>query len=206
MTFAEFKAKVEAYIVRTDLTAMIPFFVNTGMRRLERASDYGHMEQAITPIALAEGAYTFAVPANYKKLKSAFLMDVDGRHIRLQKKDKGYAMSLYPDLSADKGTPEYICFDQPSGLFYIRPTLDAAYTTEVIALCYSTDLANDADTNFWLTDASDVLLEATLQEVERYNNLGAGYITASAKELQAAELEEELAGSPQFISPSSFVP
>lgn len=180
MTFAQLQTKVAAYLDRSDLTSIIPDFINMAMHKIERKHNFRHMSVR-TETSLLSGDYFIANPfPRYKELYNAHVYDSNGyRYKPLNRVSFDVAVKSYPDLTDSTGRPimiaEYQTVEtslstdaQPTLKFLLRPTCDASYTLDWGAYQYSPDLDSTYTTNWWTQNAWEILLYAALMEAEPY--------------------------------------
>lgn len=218
MTFASLKTKVAGYLDRTDLTSIIPDFINMAMHKLERKHNFRHMAVRTTT-TLANNDYFITNPfPRYKELYNAHIIDSDGnRYPPLLRRSLDVAVNAYPNFTSDKGRPiiiaEYQTVEtnltpdaQPTFKFLLRPTCDAAYTLDWGVYQYSPDLDDTTyTTNWWTDNAWEILLYASLLEAEPYLQNDARMATWAAMlqsalgDLITSEKESSISGSYQSI-------
>lgn len=218
MTFASLKTKVANYLDRSDLTSIIPDFINMAMHKLERKNNFRHMAVRTTT-SLASGDYFITNPfPRYKELYNAHIVDSDGnRYPPLLRRSFDVAVNAYPNFTTNKGRPvaiaEYQTVEaslttdaQPTFKFLLRPTCDASYTLDLGAYQYSPDLDDVTyTTNWWTENAWEILLYASLLEAEPYLQNDARIVTwkslldESLSDLIRAEAESSISGSYQSI-------
>jgi hypothetical protein len=100
------------------------------------------------------------VPSGIKEFKWVKIDDTadSGRFYDLDFVDPGKALSLYPNNSNVTGRPVKFSFFPAQGEIGVFPYPDKSYKYDVCFYAFSDDLVNDTDTNWWLTNAYEVIL------------------------------------------------
>jgi hypothetical protein len=193
-TFATLKTEVAAWLHRNDLTAAIPGFVQFAENRIYRDLRVRQMETSFTG-AIASGV--LAQPTGYLELKYAY---VDGTPTgKLQRKDAEWIAANYPTRSAS-GKPKFIAREGSNFIF--GPYPDADYTVNGSYYKRLTALSDDADANWLITDAPELLLFATLREAAPYLQDDPRIAVWESKyaqikdRIQRQDMDEEFSGSP----------
>lgn len=219
ITYAQLQTKVADWLNRSDLTSVIPDFINISMHDMERIFSFRNMKVRTT-VSLTNGDYLIANPVtNYKELIQDSILDSSNLRYNIERKSYAYAVSEYPDFINGKGMPE--CMAEvtqietppltpdtlPTQKLLIRPTADQNYTLEIWAYQYTPDLDGSTyTTNWWTQYAWECLLYGALVEANSY--LGddasvAKYIALRDKKLKNlmdAETSEEASGSNPYMS------
>lgn len=140
----------------TDIEALIPELIQFGEARIYRDMRVRAMETALSS-AIASGVV--AVPTGYIELKHAY---IDGSPVRwLERKDAEWIYANYPTRSSD-GKPRAIAREGSNFIF--GPYPDSTYTVKGSYYKRLTALSGSNETNWFITDAPDLLLFATLCE------------------------------------------
>lgn len=159
-TYAELKTAIANWLARETLTSYIPDFITFGEKRIYRDLRIRAMEASLST-AIASGV--IAVPSGYVDLKYAY---VDGTPTRpLTRKSAGWILETYPTRSAD-GQPAFIARDVDSFIF--GPYPDSNYTIKGTYYKRLDALSSDNTTNWFTTNAPDLLLFAALCEAEPF--------------------------------------
>lgn len=155
-SFSTLKTELAGMLHRSDLTSDLPLFIQLGELRIYRDLRIRAMETALSS-AIASGV--IAVPSGYVDLKFAY---INGAPVRtLEKKDAEWIYYNYPTRSADS-TPNYIAREADNFIF--GPYPDSAYTVKGIYWKKLTALSTDNETNWFTSNAPDLLLFASLCE------------------------------------------
>lgn len=183
-TYGGLKASVATWLARSDLTAMIPDFIEGGLQRVNNElllrGGIPDQEQVATASTVA-GDEALAVPTDFGSLRWIRLDDSSAvAATPLGSRDYSGLVNSY---GVTQGTPQ--AFATVAGQFMFRPIPDAVYT---VRICYNKRYASfsaDADTNYLLTAGGNLLLFAALTEAIMYlgddprvQNFIAGYQAA----------------------------
>ncbi len=159
-TYDELKTAIGSWLNRSDLTAYIPDFIMICEKRIYRNLRIRAMEASLSS-AIASGV--IAVPSGYVQFKHVY---VDGTPVkRLTVKDAGYIYENYPLRSAD-GRPEVISREVDNFIF--GPYPDSAYTIKGTYYKRLDALSVSNTTNWFTTNAPDLLLFGSLAEAEPF--------------------------------------
>lgn len=198
-TYAELKTAAALYLNRTDLTDQIPLFIRLAELRIYRDLRIRAMEATLSA-AIAAGVV--AVPTGYVEMKNA---RIDGSpSTPLERKDAEFIYHRYPTRSAD-GTPRY--FAREAENFIFGPYPDSNYTVKGTYYKKLAALSGTNTTNWFITDAPDLLLFGTLLQAMPYLENDPrmetwGNMYAAAKDrVQREDDNEEFSGSPLSASP-----
>lgn len=161
MNYGGLKTAVAAFANRTDLTAMMPTFLDLAEQRIYFGSQYGGMKTEglrLSNMLTVVNPFTGGLPASCISIKR--LSWIDG----LRKNPLDFLpLERIGQLSA-AGAPSYYSL-QGSNVVY-GPTF-----SQDVELVYYSRYATpsaDSDTNYLLTSASNVYLQAFLIEVGIY--------------------------------------
>lgn len=183
---------------RADITILVPDFIALGEARIYRDLRIRCMETALSS-AIASGV--IAVPTGYVELKHAY---IDGSPSgKLTRKNADFIYFNYPTRSAD-GKPKYIAREADNFIF--GPYPDSAYTVKGIYY-KRLDALSDSNTSNWFTsNAPDILLFAALCEAADHISNDAAMMKWEQKynqvkdRIQSENDAEEFSGSPLSMS------
>lgn len=193
-TYGELKTAVAGWLNRSDLTSIIPDLIRLGELRIYRDLRIRPMETALNS-TISSGV--IAVPSGYVELKYAY---IDTTPVgKLQRKDSEWIYFNYPTRAAD-GQPKFIAREADNFIF--GPYPDSTYTIKGIYYKRLDALSDSNTTNWFTTNASDLLLWASLCEAAPYleNDERVGLwekkydITKSR--VQREDDQEDFSGSP----------
>lgn len=193
-SYGTLKTEVANFLNRTDLTADIPLFIQFAQKRIYRDLRVKAMEASFSS-AIASGV--IAVPTGYIEMKYAYVNISPVQ--KLERKDAEWIYYNYPTRSAD-GIPLFIAREAENFIF--GPYPDSTYTIKGVYYKRLTAFSADADTNWFITDAPDLLLFASLLEAELFINndqratiWGTRY-NAEKDRIQREDDAEEFSGGP----------
>jgi hypothetical protein len=159
-SYSELKTAVANWLNRSDLTAYVPDFIMMGEKRIYRELRIRAMEASLSS-AISSGV--ISVPSGYVELKFVY---IDGTPVnRLTKKDPGWIYENYPTRSAD-GKPQFIAREVDNFIF--GPYPDSSYTVKGVYYKRLDALSDSNTTNWFITNAPDLLLFAALAEAEPF--------------------------------------
>jgi hypothetical protein len=142
------------------LTAEAPLLVQFAEARIYRDLRIRCMETALSS-AIASGVV--AVPTGYVEMKYAYINGSPTQ--KLQRKDAEWIYHNYPTRSSD-GTPKF--FAREADNFIFGPYPDSAYTVKGVYYKKLDALSDSNTTNWFITNAPDLLLFAALCEAEPF--------------------------------------
>lgn len=155
-TFSTLKTAAQNWIDRTDIADRIDEFIALGEARIYRKLRIRAMETALSD-TIASGV--IAVPSDYRALKHAY---VNGSPTSaLEQQSAEYILENYPTRSSTS-KPKFIA--QDANNFIFGPYPDSAYTIKGTYYAALTALSTGNETNWFTTNAPDLLLYAALAE------------------------------------------
>ena len=183
---------------RADVTSLVPDFIALGEARIYRDLRIRCMETALSS-TIASGV--IAVPTGYVELKHAY---IDGSPSgKLTRKNADFIYFNYPTRSAD-GKPKYIAREADNFIF--GPYPDSAYTVKGIYYKRLDALSDSNTTNWFITNAPDILLFAALYEAADHISNDAAMMKWDQRynqvkdRIQSENDAEEFSGSPLSMS------
>lgn len=159
-SYSDLKASIASYLHRSDLTSMIPEFIADGETRIYNDLRVRAMEAAYSE-AIASG--TVALPSGFLEWK--FLYVNGDSALKLERKDAEWIYTNYPTRSAS-GKPKYFAREGETLIF--GPYPDSAYTIKGRYYKRLAALSDSNTTNWFITDAPDLLRSAALIEAAPY--------------------------------------
>lgn len=201
-SYSELKTAVANWLNRSDLSAYITDFVMMGEKRIYRELRVRAMEASLSS-AISSGV--IAVPNGYVELKFAY---IDGSPVqRLTKKDPGWIYEYYSTRSAN-GKPNFIAREVDNFIF--GPYPDSAYTVKGVYYKRLDALSDVNTTNWFITNAPDLLLFASLAEAEPFLKNDERIALWEAKydkiknQIMSEDKAETHSGSPLTITASKY--
>lgn len=158
--YSDLKTAVANWLNRSDLTSYVSDIVMLGEAKIYRELRIRAMETALSD-TIASGV--IAVPSDYIEMKHAY---VDGSSTEsLQRVSLERMYETYPTRSAD-GKPKF--YAREAGNFIFGPYPDSGYTVKGVYYKRMTALSDSNTTNWFTTNAPDILLWASLVEAEAF--------------------------------------
>jgi hypothetical protein len=145
---------------RTDLTSLIPDFIADAEARIYRDLRIRAMETAFSS-AIASG--TVSVPTGFIEWKYLYINGSSAQ--KLTRKDPEYIYTTYPTRTGN-GKPVFFAREADTLIF--GPYPDSAYTVKGIYYKRLPALSDTNTTNWFITDAPDLLRYAALSEAAQY--------------------------------------
>jgi hypothetical protein len=187
------KTAVADWMAKTNLTGVVPDFIQFGEARIYRDLRIRCMETALDS-DIASGVV--AVPTGYIELKHAY---VNSSPVQtLQRKDAEWIYHNYPDRSGS-GSPKFIAREAENFIFGPYPA--STYNVKGVYYKKLDALSASNETNWFITNAPDLLLFAALCEAAPYMNHDERIVTWEKKydqvraRVQADNDNEEYSGS-----------
>jgi hypothetical protein len=197
-TYSDIKTSVENWLKRSDLDAYIPDLITLGEMRIYRDLRIRAMEAALNT-AISSGV--LAVPSGYVAMKHAY---VDASPVQwLERKTAEWIYQNYPTRSSD-ASPKY--FAREAENFIFGPYPDSGYTIKGVYYKQLDALSDSNTTNWFTTNAPDLLLWAALCEAEPFMKNDARVALWESKyeavksRVQSADDREEFSGSILSVS------
>lgn len=161
ITYSTLQTKVGDWVNRGDLTSQIPDFIYFGEDYIYRDLRIRAMETALSG-TIASGVV--ALPSDYIDLKNAYISSTDP-YQPLERKSAQWVYRQYPTRAAD-GRPKYIAREGSNFIF--GPYPDSGYTVAGIYYARLSHLSASNTTNWFTTNAPELLLYAALMATEPY--------------------------------------
>lgn len=164
-TFADLKAQVAVFLNRSNLTSEIPYYVQLAETRIAYGSKEPPFETQPLRIRAMETRATATFNAQSIELPEGYLQQ---RRLYLENTPNGKLNYETPDAfwtdcrTGTSGQP--VIYTVEGEAFYLAPTPETSYTGNILYYKKFDALADDADTNWLLTNAPNVYLYGTLLE------------------------------------------
>lgn len=159
-SYSTLKTAISNWLADDTLTIYLEDFISLGEARIYRELRIRCMEASLSS-AISSGVV--AVPTGYKAMKFAYL---DGTPIHnLTRKDSEWIYQNYPSRAADS-TPAF--FAREVDNFIFGPYPDTAYTMKGVYYKSLDALSESNTTNWFTSNAPDLLLFASLCEAEPF--------------------------------------
>jgi hypothetical protein len=162
MNYTQLKSTIADFLNRTDLTAVIPTFIDLTEAQMERALRVRQMiERSTAPI---DTEYS-AVPADFLEAKTFKI--TSARPIQPVEFVTPEQMDDAQNLSAGAlGIPKY--FTIIGNQIRVHPAPDATYTGELMYFAKLAKLSDSSPTNWLLTSSPDAYLYGALMHAAPY--------------------------------------
>jgi hypothetical protein len=193
-TYSELQTALEGWLHRSNLDSQILDFIALAEARIYRKLRIRAMETQLSS-AIASGV--IAVPSGYVAMKHARIDGTPGGP--LTRKSDEWIYANYPTRSAD-GLPKF--FAREADSFIFGPYPDSAYTVKGVYYKRLTALSDANPSNWFTTNAPDVLLFGALCEAAPYCRDDPRIPLWEAKfndvmaQLAKEDTDEEQSGSP----------
>jgi hypothetical protein len=176
MTYAALLAEIALYLDRSDLTARIVLWADSAKTDLERgqfildgksvAVNWNCMKKRQT--TTSSEAY-LTMPTNIKEIRWVKIL-YETRYYPLTQMTPEDSLTIYPYVAGTgipKERPKAYAFFEEQSEILVRPTPDASYVYDIGFFAYSVPMTTTA-TNWWLSNAWELLLYGALIQAEPY--------------------------------------
>lgn len=153
--YDELKAAIADFLLRDDLTAVVPTFVRLAEARMDR--ELRHYRQEKRSALAVTGQYT-DLPADY--LQTIRLQITDGPTSEVAPVSTAQMMQMREDRNDRAGRPTHYAIT--AGSIELFPTPDAEYAASLVYHGRITALSDAAPVNWLLTEAPDAYLYGAL--------------------------------------------
>lgn len=158
--YSDILTAITDHLDRPDLSGFRADFFTIGENRVYRDLRIRAMETAYSAVISSGVA---SLPSDYVELKSAYVNT--SPTTPLQRNSVEYIYSQFPTRSAE-GIPKYIAREGSSFIF--GPYPDSSYTIKGIYYARLTALSSSNTTNWFTTNAPEILLYAGLCAAEKF--------------------------------------
>jgi len=158
-TYSELVSTVESYLARTDLTSIIPTFIQLAQDRMTRDLRTREMLKVVTTTA-TDG--TVEIPTDFLEMREMHFQGNPPITLEYESPDKFFR----DQLTTTSGLPYYYTIIGYE--FQFAPTPDSSKTLQLLYYAKPTYISSTTSSNLYLANYSDALLYATLAEAEPY--------------------------------------
>lgn len=158
--YATLSTAVQDYLARSDLASYVPNFLQNAQQKIYRALRIRPMEAALS-ITISGGSA--ALPADYLDLKYAYIVATPVKFLERAPPEELYR--LYPNRSVS-GKPTLIAREAETFIF--GPYPDSNYSIGGIYYKQLTLLSGSNTTNWFTTNAAELLLYGALLEAQPF--------------------------------------
>lgn len=202
--YGELKSAIGDFLNRSDLTSVIPTFIDFAEAEFNRSL---RVRQMVSRAEAVIDTRFSAVPADFVEAKD--LVIVTGTPVTpLKFVTQQEAAQIRSEELTAAGKPQY--FSVVGGQFEMIPTPDSEYSVEMSYFAKIDSLEDDADTNWLLTDYPDLYLYTSLMHSAPYlkdderTAVWANLATKAREELIARDTSASFNGSTPRIRVRSF--
>lgn len=202
--YGELKSAIGDFLNRSDLTSVIPTFIDFAEAEFNRSL---RVRQMVSRAEAVIDTRFSAVPADFVEAKD--LVIVTGTPVTpLKFVTQQEAAQIRSEELTAAGKPQY--FSVVGGQFEMIPTPDSEYSVEMSYFAKIDSLEDDADTNWLLTDYPDLYLYTSLMHSAPYLKddertvVWANLATKAREELIARDTSASFNGSTPRIRVRSF--
>ena len=160
-TYSELVSTVESYLARTDLTSIIPTFVQLAQDRMTRDLRTREMLKVVTTTTTG-GDATVELPSDFLEMREIHFDANPAITLQYQSPD----LFFRNRVTTDSGVPEFYSIIGQE--FQFAPEPDSSYTIQMLYYAQPTYISSSVSSNLYLANFSDALLYATLAEAEPY--------------------------------------
>ena len=158
-TYSELVSTVESYLARSDLTSIIPTFVQLAQLRMTRDLRTREMLKVVTTTA-TDG--TVEIPTDFLEMREMHFQGNPPITLEYESPDKFFRDML----TTTSGLPYYYTIIGYE--FQFAPTPDSSKTLQLLYYAQPTFISATTSSNLYLANYPDALLYATLAEAEPY--------------------------------------
>ncbi len=192
-SYATLKASIASFLHRSDLTAIIPEFIADAETRIYNDLRVRAMEAALSS-AITAGSV--ALPTGYLEVLHLYIDDSAAQ--KLTRKDAEWIYTNYPTR---RGSDKPVFFAREGDNLIFGPYPGSAYTVKGRYYKKLTALSDSNTTNWFITDAPDLLRYGALCEAAPYMGadqrvgLWEAKYQAAKERIKASERRENVSGS-----------
>lgn len=158
-TYSDLVSTVESYLARSDLTSIIPTFVELAQLRMTRDLRTREMLKISTTTAVDS---TVELPTDFLEMREIHFQGNPPITLFYESPDKFFRDML----TTTSGIPEFYTIIGYE--FQFAPTPDSSKTLQLLYYAQPTFISSTVSSNLYLANYPDALLYATLAEAEPY--------------------------------------
>lgn len=168
---------------RTSLTNSVRRAINTAIRQRERERYW--FNQTSTALVTVANTQTIAPPADLLQIDRLEIVRNSTTTALLQK-----PFDVIRDINTNMAAGYPVYYNEYANLWYLANVPDSAYAVNVYYLQKFPALANDDDTNDWLSAAEDVVVYGAAKLVwgQTIRNISAAGVCAQLEQQAVSEL------------------
>jgi hypothetical protein len=197
--YSDLKTTVANYLARSDLTSVIPDFIQLAEQRMRRDLRIRQMLKVVTTTTTA-GDSTVALPSDFLQLRDIHLDGNPVYPLQYQAPNAFYRNTR----SAEAGVPRQ--YTILASEFQFAPIPDTAYTIQMLYYAKPDFLSDSNTSNVFLANCPDALLYASLSEAEPYLmndariQVWAGLYDRAVVNIQTSDDQGEYSAAPLAMS------
>ena len=197
--YSDLKTTVANYLARSDLTSVIPDFIQLAEQRMRRDLRIRQMLKVVTTTTTA-GDSTVALPSDFLQLRDIHLDGNPVYPLQYQAPNAFYRNTR----SSEAGVPRQ--YTILASEFQFAPIPDTAYTIQMLYYAKPDFLSDSNTSNAFLANCPDALLYASLSEAEPYLmndariQVWAGLYDRAVVNIQTSDDQGEYSAAPLAMS------
>jgi hypothetical protein len=197
--YSDLKTTVANYLARSDLTSVIPDFIQLAEQRMRRDLRIRQMLKVVTTTTTA-GDSTVALPSDFLQLRDIHLDGNPVYPLQYQAPNAFYRNTR----SSEAGVPRQ--YTILASEFQFAPIPDTAYTIQMLYYARPDFLSDSNTSNTFLANCPDALLYASLAEAEPYLmndarvQVWAGLYDRAVVNIQTSDDQGEYSAAPLAMS------
>jgi len=157
--YTDLKSTIASYLARTDLTSMIPNFIQLAEIRLRRDI---RMSEMLVNTALTPSSGVVTLPADFLEMRSIYFNSNPLTTLEYQSPD----LFSRNGWNSTSGTSVY--FTIIANTIHFSPDPDSTDTVQMLYYAKPAYLSDTNLTNVWTDNCMDAILYASLGEAEPY--------------------------------------
>ena len=161
--YSELQTSIGDWLLRTDLTAVIPDFIQLAEARMARDP---RVRQLTIEDPFVIDAATETVPTGFSAIESLFIIGDNNKYLTIETVDPG-GLPEVQQRHQPSGTPRAVAFQDDTTLRF-APVPDQAYDAVLIYWEGVSALSDSNTTNWILTNHPDIYLYGALIESAPY--------------------------------------
>lgn len=194
-TYSDLQTTIASYLARSDLTSMIPTFIQLGEIRLRRELRIRPMLKVVTTTTTASDS-TVELPSDFLEMRD---LHINSNPIYVLKYD---APNVFYRNTFSTVTGKPTNYTTLAQEFQLAPIPDTNYTLQMMYYAAPAYLSSTNTSNVFLANCPDLLLYASLAEAEPYImnderlTTWANLYQRGVEALKISDDQGEYAGSP----------
>lgn len=198
-SYSSLKTTVASYLARSDLTAMIPDFIQLAELRLQRDLRIRQM-LTVAQASTTGGVSTVGIPSDFLEMRDIHIVANPVRTLSYETPNSFYRNTR----SAESGVPN--AYTVLSDVMQFAPIPDSTYTLQMLYYAKPPVLSDTNASNVFLANTPDALLYGALGEAEPYLmndarlQVWAALYDRAINSISTADQSSEYSGQPMSMS------